>query len=288
MHQYAVGLAFALALGATAQANAETFRCPLSDRVASYQPTPCAVPDLPARPPVAAKAAASAAPRPLASAAPKATATATPGAPRHGDDAPFAGLTPRKREVLDLTARFERCRSEQPEFADKSADLYKAWRRRHGGTLAEYSHMLAVKVRVARVDAAMCSEEWLREIEPLAREPDPRFSTVEKAWETFVGALRAADRPGVMRCVTGPVARSMGERLARLGDADLRRMAANIRELKVLWGDDYDKEALVVHGDRVDGVVFRRNVNEEWKLREMKPPAVNPAVAMPRRSSPDS
>jgi hypothetical protein len=111
---------------------------------------------------------------------------------------------------------------------------------------------------------------------------------VEKAWETFVGALRAADRPGVMRCVSGPVARSMGERLGRLADADLRRMAANIRELKVLWGDDYDKEALVVHGDRVDGVVFRRNVNEEWKLREMKPPALNPAVAMPKRSSPDS
>jgi hypothetical protein len=78
----------------------------------------------------------------------------------------------------------------------------------------------------------------------------------------------------------------MRERLDRLADADLRRMAGNIRELKVLWGDDYDKEALVVHGDRVDGVVFRRNVNDEWKLREMKPAAVRPAI--PRRSSPDS
>ena len=277
MRQYAVGLALVLALGAMDGAQAETFRCPLADRIASYQQTPCAVPELPARPSAAAK------PPPAAA---RPAAFIAPLAPRSRDDAPFSGLTPRKREVLDLTARFERCRTEQPEFAAKSGDLYQAWRRRHASTLSDHSHLLATKIRVARIDATTCSDDWLREMEALAHDPDPRFSTVEKTWEAFVAALRAADRPGVMRCVTGPVAGAMGERLGRLADADLRRMGSNIRELKVLWGDDYDKEAVVVHGDRVDGVVFRRNVNEEWKLREMKPPALKPAT--PRKSSPDS
>jgi hypothetical protein len=270
MQQYGIGLALALALGATGAARAETFRCPLADRIASYQQTPCAVADLPPPP----------------SAAPKPAPAIAPLAPRMAQDAPFATLTPRKREVLDLTARLERCRTEQPGFAAKTDDLYRAWRRRHASTLAEHSHLLATKVRVARFDVAACSDDWLRELEPLAHEPDPRFSTVEKTWQVFVAALLAADRPAVMRCVTGPVARSMGERLGKLADADLRRMGATIRELKVLWGDDYDREALVVHGDRVDGVVFRRNVNEEWKVREMKPAALQPATS--KRSSPDS
>src|SRR3954468_1796226 len=112
MQQYAVGLALALALGATQSARAETFRCPLADRIASYQQTPCAVPDLPRPPP----------------AAPRSPAIVRPAA-GHDGDAPFATLTPRKREILDLTARFERCRSDQPGFAASTDELYQVWRR---------------------------------------------------------------------------------------------------------------------------------------------------------------
>src|SRR5690349_1178193 len=112
---YAV-LALALA-GATDVALAETFRCPLADRVVTYQQTPCAVPELPGpRPaPVPVPVPAPARPAPLIL------------PPAHGADAPFATLTPRKREVLDLTARFERCRSDEPGFAGRTADLYQAW-----------------------------------------------------------------------------------------------------------------------------------------------------------------
>jgi len=255
-------------------AQAETFRCPLADRVAAYQQTPCAVPELPDR-----RARDGAQPQ-----RPKAVPMAAPAA----DDAPFSALTPRKRELLDLSARFERCRADEPAFAERTADLYRAWRQRHADTLSEYSHLLATKVRVAaRGSPASCSDDWIHELEPLTRAPDPRFSSVEKTWQAFVAALMAADRSAVMAAVSGPIARAMGERLGKLADADLRRMAANIRELQLLWGDDYDREALVVHGDRVDGVVFRKNVNEEWKLREMKPAALRPA-ATARRSSPDS
>ena len=278
MRQYAVGLGLVLALGMTGNTQAETFRCTLADGIASYQQTPCAVADLP--PP------ASAAPAPAWPAAQPPAPAVAPPARRAFEDGPFSALTPRKREVLDLTARLERCRADQPGFAVRTEDLHRSWRRRHAGTLAEYGRMLATKVRLARPDAAACSDEWLRELEPLAREPDPRFGTVEKTWQVFVGGLLAADRARVMSCVTGPVARVLRERLDRMSDTDLRRMGANIRELKLLWGDDYDREGLVVHGDRVDGIVFRRNVNEEWKVREMKSAAVRPAT--PRRSSPDS
>jgi hypothetical protein len=272
MQLYGGGLALALVLGGMNGARAEGFRCQLADRVVSYQQTPCAVPDLP--PPARAQP------------APPQRTESVAAPSGGGADEPFALLTRRQREVLDLTARLERCRSDVPGFADRSAELYRAWRARHASTLSGHGRFLGMKVRAfARGDAAGCSDEWLRELEPLARMPDPRFGTVEKTWALFVRALEAADRPAIMSCVTGPVARAMGERLQRLADADLRRMAANIRALKVQWGDDYDREGEVLHGDRVDAIAFR-NVNEEWKIRELSPRGRLPVT--PRRSSPDS
>ncbi|GAB3764388.1 hypothetical protein GCM10028796_19330 [Ramlibacter monticola] len=275
MQLYEGGLAVVLALGAmTHPARAETFRCQLADRVVSYQQTPCAVPDFPAPPSRAEPA-----PRPAPSPA------GPPAATRNADE-PFALLTRRQREVLDLTARLERCRADVPGFAEKSNELARAWRARHAATLSGHSRFLGMKVRAfPRGDAASCSDDWLRELEPLARLPDPRYGSAEKTWELFVRGLQAADRAAVMACVTGPIARAMRERLERLGDADLRRMAANIRALKVQWGDDYTREGLVLHGDRVDAIAFT-NVNEEWKIRELLPRGNLPVT--PRRSSPDS
>jgi hypothetical protein len=76
----------------------------------------------------------------------------------------------------------------------------------------------------------------------------------------------------------------MTERLAKLGDADLRRMGASLGALQVRWGDDYEKEGLLVNGQQFHSISFR-NVNEEWKIGEMGP-ARGPVTA--RRSSPDS
>ncbi|HET8746049.1 MAG TPA: hypothetical protein VFM98_10620, partial [Ramlibacter sp.] len=203
--RWCAALALVLAAGATNAARAETFRCPLADRVASYQQTPCAVSDLP--------------PPSRAGADPE-RPKAVPTAATPDDDAPFSALTPRRREVLDLTARFERCRSDEPGFAERTADLYLAWRKRHRETLNEYNHLLATKVRVAaRGSPASCNEDWIHELEPLTRATDPRFSSVEKTWQVFVDALKAADRAAVMAAVSGPIARSMGERLDKLADA---------------------------------------------------------------------
>jgi hypothetical protein len=289
MRMYQGALALTLALGGAGLAAADSFRCQLSDNVVSYQERPCALPDL-SRPEPASPGRTVAAPRPPAPVAPRApqaipAATSLPQATPDGDE-PYARLTRRKREVLDLTARLERCRADQPEFAARSADLHQAWRRRHEATLAEYGHLLALKVRAARrSDAGLCNEEWLRELEPLARTPDPRFSTVEKTWDLFVGALQRADRAMILNCVTGPAARRLKDRLEKLADADLRRMSLRMRGMKVQWGDDYEKEGLVVQDDRVAGIAFR-NVNEEWKIGELGT-ASGPA-ATPKRSSPDS
>jgi hypothetical protein len=274
MKSYGSGLALLLALGGTQPVAAETYRCQLADRVVSYQQTPCVVPELPQPPAVA--------PRPPPAKAP-APVVAAP--PRNADEA-YARLTRRMREVLDLTARFERCRTDQPGFAAHTEEVYQAWRKRHAPTLSEYRRLLAIKVRAAgRADAAPCSDDWVRELELLTRTPDPRFASVEQTWELFVKALQAADRATVMNCVTGPIARVMKERLDHLSDADLRRMGVNVRALKVQWGDDYDKEGMVLHGDRVDAVAFR-SINEEWKIRSLMP--AQGQAATPRRSSPDS
>lgn len=289
-----------LLAGASLAAQAETFRCSLGDRVVSYQQTPCAVPDLRRPPPAApgstvrpAPAAAFPVLRPAPPAsAPRARPAATglwafpPPAPGRPAAKTYTKLTPRDREVLDLTTRFERCRADQPGFAEKTSELYRAWQRRHASTLAEHTQWLGLKLRVARpADAAACSDDWLRQMEPLARDPDPRFATPEKTWGVFVRALGAADRARILDCVTPAAARALVERLAKMADTDLRRMAAAVRAMKVQWGDDYEREGLVVQADRIDAIVFRRNVNEEWKIGALW---ASPDRPMPRRSSPDS
>lgn len=253
MRQYRRALlVIALAMGACQASLAQAYRCQRADGALVFQQTPCALPELG---------------QPAATPAPP-TVQPARAAAHHGEEA-YALLTRRKREVLDLTARLERCRADQPGFAAKSSELVLAWRRRQETTLADYERLLALKVRELRRSAAvplsLCSDEWLQEMEALARPPDPRFSSVEKTWSVFVGALLAADRATLLKCVTGTAAARLRERLALLTDVDLRRMGGTIRGLKVQSGDDYDKEGLVAHDDRVDGIAFR-NVNEEWKI----------------------
>ena len=175
----------------------------------------------------------------------------------------------RKREVLEITVLMERCRAAQPGFAERSAEVYDAWRVRHASTLAEYEKVLAPRLRLARRAAAplsVCTDEWLQEVAPLAQAPDPRFSTVQKTWTVFVEALKSADRNAALHCLTGRAEAQWKARVEKLSNEDLRRIGVTIRNLRIQWGDDYAKEG-VVEGDdsRVAGVGFR-NRNEEWKI----------------------
>ena len=102
-------------VGAT-DARAETFKCLQSDGKLSFQQLPCAdgVPDTPAPP------------------APAPSNVAKPATPDPLSPIP----TRRMREVLDLTALLERCRADEPGFAQRSAPLYEAWKVRHAAMLA--------------------------------------------------------------------------------------------------------------------------------------------------------
>ena len=285
-------------------AMAEMYRCHLPDGAIVFRQEPCALAEMSpqdapvvrkpvARPaPAEAVAAPSAAPaatvkapavqRPVSVPASTAVVPATPSAAAE-DDA-FIKPTKRKREVLELSAQFERCRADAPGFAEQSADVYAAWRRRHAGVLTEYDKLLAAKVRAGRRGEATlplrhCTEDWLRTVEPLTRTPDARFATVEKTWQVFIGALMTGDRATALSCLGGPAEARWRLRTDALTDDELRRIGASIRALKVQWGDDYEKEGLVADTDnRVVGIAFR-NVNEEWKITELggAPTAALPA-----------
>ena len=286
----------------------EPYRCQMPDGSISFQQMPCALPqlvgDAPAPPtvpgPVAGDPARAghpaAAPAPaLPSTTVKAAGVAAPPASERSvstpapvsiparfaaaaqalsPDEPFVKPTKRKREILDLTAQFQRCRADVPGFAEKSAVVYDAWIHRHGATLAEYERLLAVKVRAGRrgemtLPLRLCTDDWLRSIEPLARTPDARFQTVEKTWQVFLGALMTGDRATVLNCLSGPALLHWQARSLQLNDDEMRRIAVSVRALKVQWGDDYEKEGLVADVEnRVVGIAFR-NINEEWKITEL-------------------
>jgi hypothetical protein len=246
-----------LLAGATGSVSAQMFTCKLVDGKTSFQQLPCdesPQADLPAPgAPVAGASSSSAKPPP-------------PGSPQL--------LTRGKREVLQLTTVLERCRADEPGFAERSAAVYVAWRQRHAATLAEFDRLLAAKVREARRGVApipleMCSDDLLRRLEPLARPPDARLDTAEKTWTLFLTALRSGNREMALRCLTGKAELRWKERAERASDADLRRMADTIRAFKVQWGDDYLKEALAARADnKVSGITFIK-FNDEWLISEL-------------------
>jgi hypothetical protein len=267
-----------LALCAAHGAQAEMYRCQQPDGVVRFGDLPCTQGEMPEaappRVPPPGPAARPALPpatvveRPLSVPPHLAVAPAVPAG-----EAPAGALTRRKREVLDLTAQLERCRADAPGFAEKSAAVYVAWTRRHASVLSEHERLLAAKVRAGRRGEAtlplrQCSEDWLRSLEPLTRAPDPRFSSAEKTWQLFLGALLTGDRSTALASLAGRAEASWRERVASMSDDDLRRVAASIRGMKVQWGDDYEKEGLVADtGNRVVAIAFR-SINEEWKIAE--------------------
>ena len=274
------------ALGAAAQT--EPNRCQQPDGSVVFQQAPCPLPELVApvhvetvaKPPVPKPAPVVAAPpRPAERSVrtPEQVAIPAPLASTGGDATPDEGFvkpTKRKRDILEISAQLERCRADAPGFAEKSAPVYAAWQRRHAAVLSEYGKLLTTKVRAARRGEAtlpmrLCTEEWLREIEPLSRMPDARFQTVEKTWQVFMGALMTGDRQALLDCLAGSAESRWKQRADHLSDEDMRRIGGSIRGLKVQWGDDYEKEGLVADNEnRVTGIAFR-NVNEEWKIVEL-------------------
>ena len=252
-------MAALIAVGA-AGAHAETFKCLQPDGRLSFQQLPCAdgVPDAPAP---------AQAPAPVAPMQIKVAKPATPD--------PLSSIpTRRMREVLDMTALLERCRADEPGFADRSAPLYQAWKVRHAVTLATHKALLAAKVREYRRGAGgmppqACSEEWMHGLEPMARMPDPRFASVEKTWLRFVEALKVADRATALSCLHGSADARWRSRITTVSDEDLRRIGRAIRDFKVQWGDVYLKEALAAGDDnRVTAVAFR-SINEEWEISDL-------------------
>jgi hypothetical protein len=294
-------MACALALGTLgvgngAIAQGEMFRCHRPDGGIVFQQMPCPLGEMsqpetqrtaaPQRPapapadrPAAAVPAGPAAPAAVAApAAPAAPAkVVTAPAASSADDA-FVRPTKRKRDVLELSAQFERCRADMPGFAEKSAAVYAAWTRRHAPVLAEYERQISAKVRAGRrgemtLPLRACTDDWLRQVEPLTRMPDTRFGSVEKTWQVFMGALMTGDRATALGCLAGRAEERWKQRVENLSNEDLRRIAASIRALKVQWGDDYEKEGVVADTDnRAVGVSFR-NVNEEWKITDWGTPA---------------
>jgi hypothetical protein len=280
----------------SASAQGEMFRCHRADGGIVFQQQPCPLGEM--APPEAAppqQVPRRVAPVPAAPAAPTAQSAPVPApaAPQAARPAPakvvtapaaaaaddaFVRPTTRKRDVLELSAQFERCRADVPGFAEKSAAVYVAWTRRHGAILAEYERELAAKVRAGRrgemtLPLRTCNEDWLRQVEPLTRNPDARFGSVEKTWQVFMGALMTGDRATALGCLAGRAEERWKQRVEKLSDEDLRRIAASIRALKVQWGDDYEKEGVIADTEnRAVGIAFR-NLNEEWKITDWGAPA---------------
>lgn len=230
-------------------------------------PAPAAAPVGPAAPAAAAEPVIPALlPMTVPRAGPTAAAKLTPGSPEL--------LTRGKREVIEFAALLERCRADQPGFADRGAAQLQRWRQRHAATLNEFDKVLATRVKEARrgpspLPLEFCTDDLLARAETMARPPDTRMDSAEKTWQLFLTALAKGDRATATRCLTGKAEARWKERVDRYSDAELRNMAATIRAFKVQWGDDYLKEALAAQYDNKLLPVTFEKFNDEWRISAM-------------------
>ena len=170
------------------------------------------------------------------------------------------------------------CDLGSPGFRERSQPAFKRWRAarmnvvRRVESSKEYRRSLAeVKADAPSSGSAGAGDEGLCEnllsrLQGESRPVDPRFTSPESAWRSFVDATGRADRTGAITCLTGPALSEHEGRIRSLPPDELRKVAAYSQ---IAFGDDLGPYRTAVATDadgRKHTVTFGRTANGEWKI----------------------
>jgi len=99
--------------------------------------------------------------------------------------------------------------------------------------------------------------------------PDPRRSSPEETWKTYLSALRDSDRKLAVSCLTAEARKKFVRILQTLPSDKLGQMADSVKSIQVTAGAGEIREAIVVRRDGNAGLVYFERVGDEWKISEM-------------------
>lgn len=101
------------------------------------------------------------------------------------------------------------------------------------------------------------------------RAPDPRFSTPESTWETFLGALRRGDAETAISCLASSARSRLRPVLRKMNPDQMRSMAESFKEFSVTMSFGDMREALVVRHDGRAGLIYFQSRGNEWRISEI-------------------
>jgi hypothetical protein len=101
------------------------------------------------------------------------------------------------------------------------------------------------------------------------RAPDPRFSTPESTWETFLGALRRGDAETAISCLASSARSRLRPALRKMTSDQMRSMAESFKEFSVTMSFGDMREALVVRQDGRAGLIYFQSRGNEWRISEI-------------------
>ena len=167
-------------------------------------------------------------------------------------------------------------------FEADTAASYPAWERRNHAAVAalESNAQFQASRREALVPpppelAAAKSHELSATCERLvnvfeaALPPDARFDAPTRTWETFRKALREGNRDMIRTCLIGDARKAFTAPLQAMTNEQLKRMADEVAELKLMSATEGYQEAVVVQRDGNAGrIAFVRN-GANWKIAQM-------------------
>lgn len=174
------------------------------------------------------------------------------------------------------------CDALVPGFEQSTEAHYARWREQHRDEIAKVEADERFKerqrdalrpppseLRAAKVRQITPTCEKLANLFEASAPAEARFSSAERTWETFRGALRNAQRESLAACLFGNARRTFSGRLFAMSDDQLKRMEASIAELKLSQRNGPVHEGVILQKDGKAGTIVFVKVGENWKIGEM-------------------
>jgi len=168
---------------------------------------------------------------------------------------------------------FETCSRRLPGYASKHRKVIQAWRARNASLLAEFKKNPERLKQLRALDGfhpLLCTDDVVLALEERWSGPDPRFSTPESTWQSWVKALRSGDRRAALACLSPEARRAFGHVLMSLPAKSLKAQADRVARVS-FSAEPYGefREAFIMSADGAASVVMFQKINGNWKITSL-------------------
>lgn len=191
------------------------------------------------------------------------------------DGASMDSATKSRDEILWMLGLKRVCDLNVPGFKEKSASAYAEWRQSKIQIIQEIERDPNFRLpsgeqknTTAQEQAefeSFCNNSVLENMHA----PDSRFSSYEKTLDTFLTALRSANRKLALSCLTSSARDNFKPMIETISEQELAAMGSSIKGTHITMDLGAIVEIGVVRNDGRAGSITLRDVSGEWKISDM-------------------